>query len=123
MRRVLAVLGTVTFGLACAHGVASALPSEASVDPVCETGVQSTVYDDEGVAHVACVMSEAPANAEGEPTTTVAAAVGTGSLPKTGSGTEAALLGFSLVSGGLVCRGVARRARKPKVFRARRLTP
>ena len=123
MRRVLAILGTLTFGLACAHGVASALPPEEPADPVCEAGVQATVYDDQGVARVACVMSEAPPIAEGDPTTTVAALRGTGALPKTGRGTDGALVGFSLLSGGLICRSVARRSRGPKAFRARRLTP
>lgn len=123
MRRVLAILGTVTFGLACAQSVASALPPEEPADPVCEAGVQATVYDDQGVAHIACVLSEAPPIVEGEPTTTVAAVSSTGTLPKTGSGTDTALLGAALLSGGLICRGAARRAPATKAFRARRLTP
>ena len=90
---------------------------------MCEAGAQATVYDDQGVAHVACVMSEAPPIAEGDPTTTVAALAGTAALPKTGRGTDGAAVGFLLVSGGLICRGVARRGRQSKAFRARRLTP
>lgn len=123
MRLVLAILGTVAFGLASAPGAAFAMPPEEPADPVCEAGVQATVYDDQGVAHVACVLSEAPPIAASESTTTVAGVGGAGALPKTGRGADAALLGAGLLLSGLICCGAARRVRQPKAFRARRLTP
>jgi hypothetical protein len=122
-RRGITILATVTVGLAIAHGAAAAMPPEEPADPVCEAGVQATVFDDQGVAHVACVLSEAPPPPEGEPTTTVADVDGSGTLPKTGQRMDTALIGLAALATGMVLCKLARREPATKAFRARRLTP
>ena len=91
-------------------------------DPACEAGTQSLVYDDQGVAHWACVAQEGPAPAE-PPTSTIAAVLGSAALPTTGRGTDSAALGVVLVSLGMLCRCASRRDGSAKAFRAETLSP
>jgi hypothetical protein len=130
MRLAFTVFGTATFGVATLGGSAlaalpSPLPDEPAgelSDPACEAGTQSLVYDDQGVAHWACVAQEGPAPAEPS-TTTIAALVGSGALPTTGRGTDSAALGVVLVSLGMLCRCVSRRGGSVKAFRAETISP
>lgn len=132
MRRVmqrLVVAAAMAAGLAVASPVAAGTlpfedPVEEPADPVCESGVQMTVYDDQGVAQVACVLSEAPPVDSASTTDTVTGGQRAGgSLPSTGRSTGAALIGLVLLALGGLCLGVARRPQVRNAFPAGRLTP
>ncbi len=130
MRLAFTVFGTVTFGAAVLGGsalasVPSPLPDEPAgelSDPACEAGAQSLVYDEQGVAHWACVAQEGPVPND-VPPTAVAAVSGNGSLPTTGHGADGTALGVALVSLGLLCRWVSRRDASAKAFRAETISP
>lgn len=130
VRLAITALAALTLGVTVLGGSALATlpspipdePADEMSDPVCEAGVQSMVYDDQGVPRWACVAQEGPVPTDASPTT-VTRVAGSGSLPSTGRGAEGAVLGTLLVVLGSLCRLAARRDPSTKAFRAETISP
>lgn len=112
-------------------GVDASVTSQISCDPlVCTEGALSTVTDQSGVQHQACVASAAeapvaPVRASLAPLATRKASATTQStLPTTGAGTGGLVIAAVLVGSGSVVSLLSRRKRAGgrKGFRRRRLT-
>jgi LPXTG-motif cell wall-anchored protein len=98
----------VAAGIAAVSFVGSSGSAAASDAPTCTEGVLTTVIDDDGVQHQACVAVEAPAIAE---SALLSQPVGTSPthLPATGTGTGGLIIAALLVGTGSIASLLSRR--------------